>query len=152
MHKTSRLIALTLVALLLASCSGREGNVRGGWAADEAEIRSLLQGSADAWNRSDLAGHLAFYDRNVTFMTKDGPRPGVAGIEEAFKKSYFKDGHPAQSLRFEQVAIRPLARDTALATGRFVLYGGGEAEQSGWFTLVWVRDAEGWRAVHDHSS
>ena len=37
-------------------------------------------------------------------------------------------------------------------TGRFVLSGGGAAEQSGWFTIVWMRTTEGWRAVHDHSS
>ncbi len=152
MRKANQLIALTFVALLAASCASRGGNVGGSWASDEAEILSLLQGSADAWNRNDLAGHLAFYDRDVTFMTGNGPRPGVAGIEEAFRKSYFKDGHPAQSLRFEQVAVRSLGHDTALATGRFVLSGGDKPEQSGWFTLVWVRDAEGWRAVHDHSS
>ena len=35
---------------------------------------------------------------------------------------------------------------------RVLLSGGGEAEKSGWFTLVWVRTPEGWRAVHDHSS
>ena len=152
MRRTSRLIALALVTLLAASCVSLDKDARGSWASDEAEIRLLLQGSADAWNRNDLAGHLAFYDENVTFMTGNGPRAGVAGIEEAFRKSYFKDGHPAQSLRFEQVAVRSLGRDTALATGRFVLSGGDKPEQSGWFTLVWVRDAEGWRAVHDHSS
>lgn len=152
MRKTSQLFAVLLVALLMASCSSHEVKEHGSWVADEAEIRSLLQGSADAWNRNDLTGHLAFYDQNVTFMTQNGPRPGVAAIEEAFKKSYFLDGHPAQSLRFEQVAIRPLTGDAALATGRFVLFGGGKPEQTGWFTLVWVRDAGGWRAVHDHSS
>ena len=40
----------------------------------------------------------------------------------------------------------------ALATGRFLLTGGGEPDQTGWFTLVCVRTGAGWRAVHDHSS
>jgi ketosteroid isomerase-like protein len=35
-------------------------------------------------------------------------------------------------------------------TGHFVL-GGGGAARSGWFTLVWVRTATGWRILHDHS-
>lgn len=48
--------------------------------------------------------------------------------------------------------MRPLGRDAALANGHFLLRGGGLPEQSGWFTLVWLRTAHGWRAVHDHSS
>jgi ketosteroid isomerase-like protein len=45
-----------------------------------------------------------------------------------------------------------LAPDVALSTARCTLSGGGKAETSGWFTLVFKRSAQGWRAVHDHSS
>ena len=137
--------------LLLAACLASP-LASAGWAADEAEIRQALAASVEAFNRGDLAGHLAIYDPGVTFMTKDGPRPGVAPIEQAFREHYFKDGRPIQQLRFEQLAVRPLGADTALATARWALAGGGKAEQSGWFTLVWQRTAAGWRAVHDHSS
>lgn len=112
----------------------------------------MSEASVEAWNRGDLPGHLALYVDSVSFMTRTGPRPGVAAIEEAFTRTYFRDGKPRQNLRFEQLTIRPLGRDAALETGRFVLSGGGEPEQSGWFTLVWLRTAGGWRAVHDHSS
>ena len=123
-----------------------------GWPADEAEIQKRLTDSALAFNRGDLAGHLAIYDENVTFMTKDGPRPGVAPIEKAFREKYFRDGKPIQQLRFERLALRQLAPDAALATARWVLSGGDAAEQSGWFTVVWLRTPAGWRVVHDHSS
>lgn len=122
------------------------------WSTDEAQIRSAITASAQAWNRGDLKGHLAIYVDSVTFMTRSGPRPGVAAIEESFTNTFFRGGQPKQQLRFEQVVVRPLGREAALQTGRFVLSGGGEPEQSGWFTLVWLRTAEGWRAVHDHSS
>lgn len=122
------------------------------WTADEADIRQALADSVDAFNRGDLPGHLAIYDPGVTFMTKDGPRPGVAPIEQAFRERYFKDGKPIQQLRFEELAVRPLGPDSALATARWALAGGGKPELSGWFTLVWQRTAAGWRAVHDHSS
>ena len=101
---------------------------------------------------SDLPGHLAIYDPGVTFMTKQGPRPGVEPIEQSFRETYFRDGQPIQQLRFEQLTTRPLGPDGALSTGRFVLSGGGQPDQSGWFTLVWQRSLSGWRAVHDHSS
>jgi uncharacterized protein (TIGR02246 family) len=122
------------------------------WAADEAAIRAATTASADAWNRGDLKGHLAIYVDTVTFMTRTGPRPGVAAIEQQFSQVYFRDGKPKQTLRFEQVTLRRLDANSALETGRFVLSGGGEAEQSGWFTLVWIRTPAGWRALHDHSS
>ena len=155
MRTASFLSCLCLAAALLASCKvgidGQTGPLSA-WAADEAEIRALMQTSMEAFNRGDLPGHLAIYDAAITFMTENGPRPGIAPIEAAFGERYFHDGLPKQQLRFEQVAARSLAPDAALVTGRFVLSGGEEKDQSGWFTLVWARTPAGWRAIHDHSS
>ena len=150
-----RLLPVLLSALLASACTAARAPAElnhARWESDRAEILALTQGSADAWNRADLKGHLSFYVDSVTFMTGNGPRSGVAPVEEAFSRTYWRDGRPIQQLGFEQVTIRPLAPDAALSTGRFRLTGGGQAEQSGWFTLVWIRTAEGWRAVHDHSS
>ena len=144
------LILGTAVALLAAVLAAPA--VATDWAADEAAIRRQINESVLAFNRGDLPGHLAIYDENVTFMTKDGPRPGVAPIEKAFRENYFREGRPVQQLRFEQLAVRPLGPDAALATARWVLSGGEKPEKSGWFTLAWQRMPSGWRAVHDHSS
>lgn len=145
---------LLVVIGTLAGCAagGPPAPVPATWAQDEAEIRAAARASADAWNRGDLRAHLAIYVDTMTFMTGDGPRPGVDALHDAFARSYFSGGTPDQQLRFEQVSVRPLGRDAALQTGRFVLSGGGQPDQTGWFTLVWLRTAEGWRAVHDHSS
>jgi beta-aspartyl-peptidase (threonine type) len=141
--------AIHLLALLLiAACASPPFATQD----DEAQIRAALDASTAAWNRGSLTGHLAIYDPSVTAMTKQGPRPGVAPIEEAFSRSYFRDGKPKQQLRTEQVTIRMLSAESALMTGRFVLFGGEEKEQSGWFTLVWIRTPAGWKAVHDHTS
>lgn len=140
-------------AALLGACATAD---RSGPAAftgrDQAELLAAVQASADAWNRGDLKGHVAIYDTSVTVMTKNGPRPGVEAIEKSFGQTYFVNGQPRQQLRMERVALRSLSADSALMTGRFVLHGGNEPEQSGWFTLVWVRTPTGWRAVHDHTS
>jgi ketosteroid isomerase-like protein len=122
------------------------------WPADEAAIRRSLDASVAAFNRGDLAGHLAIYDESVEFMTKDGPRPGIAPIEKSFREHYFRDGKAIRQLQFERLAVRRLTDDAAIATARWLLSGGGEPGQSGWFTLVFLRTASGWRAVHDHSS
>jgi beta-aspartyl-peptidase (threonine type) len=145
--------AVAVLSLLAAGCGPAPEQTRApDWPADEAEIRGALQSSADAWNRGDLKGHLAFYVPDVTFMTASGPRPGVEAIEKAFREKYFVDGAPRQQLRFEQVMLRRLGPDFALATGRYVLQGGGEAEHAGWFTTIWTRTPAGWRSIHDHSS
>ena len=137
-----------LCALLPATASAQTAD----WSQDEARIRAASQASTEAWNRGDLKGHLAIYADDMTFMTPSGPRPGVQPIEESFSRKYFVDGKPKQTLRFEQIAIRRLGPDAALETGRFVLTGGGAPDQTGWFTLVWVRTSQGWRVIHDHSS
>jgi beta-aspartyl-peptidase (threonine type) len=121
-------------------------------ADDESQMLAATQASTDAWNRGDLKGHLAIYDASVTVMTKAGPRPTIEAIEKSFGQAYFVDGKPRQQLRTESVRIRGLSAQSALMTGRFILSGGSEAEQSGWFTLIWVRAPSGWRAVHDHTS
>jgi ketosteroid isomerase-like protein len=119
---------------------------------DESQLRDLLQSSADAWNRGDLQGHVAIYDPSVTVMTNNGPRPTIEAIVKSFGGAYFVNGQPKQQLRMESVAVRPMSADSALMTGRFILSGGDDPDRSGWFTLIWVRTAAGWRAVHDHTS
>jgi len=155
MRKALIFPSLFIAASLLSSCEipveGQSGPAST-WAADEAEIRAMLQASMEAFNRGDLSGHLAIYDAAVTFMTADGPRPGIAPIEASFREKYFLDGRPKQQLGFEQVAARSLAPDSALVTGKYLLSGGEEKDQSGWFTIVWTRTPAGWRAIHDHSS
>jgi ketosteroid isomerase-like protein len=155
MRKAHFLACLCLAASLLAACESHVNDPPAPvstWAADEADIRAQVQASMEAFNRGNLTGHLAIYDPAITFMTKDGPRPGIAPIEASFREHYFRDGVPKQQLSFDQLTIRSLAPDVALATGKFLLSGGGEKDQSGWFTLVWTRTPAGWRAIHDHSS
>ncbi len=152
------IVALAFIGLMATGCAkpaeipAPPAAPAQAWADDDAAIRGATAASAEAWNRGDLKGHLAIYDKATTFMTTAGPRPGVALIEEAFLKKYFEDGAPRQTLAFSQVAVHQLGPDAAFETGHFELTGGGLAEQSGWFTLVWKRTAEGWRVIHDHSS
>jgi uncharacterized protein (TIGR02246 family) len=153
---TKGAFAASLVAgccLLLGACVGTGQSPTGIMnERDESQIVAALQTSVEAWNRGDLKGHLAIYDPSVTVMTKNGPRPTIEAIETSFGQTYFVDGKPKQTLRMESIRVRALSEQSALVTGRFVLSGGTEPDQSGWFTLVWVHAAVGWRAVHDHTS
>lgn len=149
-----RVAALALAFCLVAGCAAPSPWAGGSSLsdADRAQIQSALDASVDGWNQGNLAQHLSLYDPAVTAMTREGPRPGVAAIEASFRTTYFDGDTPKQRLRTERVAVRPLSSDATLMTGRFVLYGGELPEASGWFTLVWVRTAAGWKVVHDHTS
>lgn len=151
---TNRLALLPCLTclLLVAACATSPLDVSSLEAQDRQQMLAALASSTESWNRGDLTGHLALYDESVTTMAKNGPRPGIEAIERSFREAYFVNGKPKQELGTGQVTIRPLSRDSALMTGRFVLSGGGLHEQSGWFSLVWLRTAAGWRVVHDHTS
>lgn len=138
------------IAVLLALCAGAAAAQ--GPSTLEQDIRKLLDESAASWNRGDLDGHLADNADSITFMTRNGPIVGKSRTADALRRSFFRDGKPIQQLRFEQVTIRPLGAGHALVVGRFVLEGGEQPEQSGWFSTVWERQAAGWRVIHDHSS
>ncbi len=118
----------------------------------EQAIQALLDQSAASWNRGDLDGHLADNADSISFMTRNGPIVGKSKTADALRRGFFKDGKPIQQLRFQQVTIRRLGEGHALVVGRFILDGGGQPEQSGWFSTVWERQAAGWRVIHDHSS
>jgi ketosteroid isomerase-like protein len=120
-------------------------------AADDAAIRTALDGMARAWNAADLPGHVAPYLDSAAFMTGNGPIRGRARTAESLQRSFWRDGRPTRALRFERIVTQALGERHALVTGRFVLGGADAAERAGWFTLVWVRTPGGWRILHDHS-
>jgi ketosteroid isomerase-like protein len=143
---TGALILLTWTA----ACAGRThaGAPRGDAAT---AIRAVLDSTALGWNRGDLAMYLAAYDEGITSRGATGFVRGKTAAEQVMRDGFWKDGRPAQQLRYEHLDIRPLGADHALMTGQFVLTGGGRPDRTGWFTTVWARTAKGWRMIHDHS-
>lgn len=138
--------------VLVAGCAVGTRTGPSSAATSEQEIRAALDTSAAAWNRGDLMGHLADNSDTIRFMTRNGPIIGKQGTAASLERSFFRDGKPMQSLRFEKVGVRMLGRDHALVIGNFILSGGGKPDASGWFTTIWARERGGWRIVHDHSS
>ena len=147
MMRRFRTLAILLVLAGAAACVSPQRTVDEG----SSEIERRIRESADAWNRGDLAAFVADYDDSATFVTGKG----LVGKEEMarrYAEKYFHAGKPDQTLRFEEVRVRPLGEGLALSTGRWAVSGGGKPEQSGWFSLVWKRTPGGWKIVHDHSS
>jgi ketosteroid isomerase-like protein len=119
---------------------------------DVAAIRAELDTMAAGWNRGDLSVYLSGYEDSIATRGPGGFVIGVPAVERVMRGGYWKTGRPAQTLHFEHFELRRLSSDVAIATGEYVLSGGGQDDHTGWFTTVWKRTTAGWRCVHDHSS
>lgn len=133
--------------LLMSGCNTLKQNTSSGI----AEIRAAMEQSARDWNGGRLDQYMTLYDSAATFMFSTGP-VGLEGIRDNYQKVFFNGKQPKQQLKYEDLVIRPLGKDYALLTGKFVLSGNGLKERRGIYTLVFVRRANGWKVLHDHSS
>lgn len=120
-------------------------------AADAAAIRAVFDTTAAGWNRGDLSAYLYAYAPSATTMGRNGLVHGPGAIGDQMRDGFWKTGRPVQSLSYDNLEIRPLGGDHALATGRYILTGGGVPERTGWFSTIWERTPIGWRMIHDHS-
>ena len=150
MRNTSALVVLTVLLLTPWGDGPSLGSARA--SADAGpELEAALQATAAAWNAGDIDGFMAPYAPAATYMTAAG-LIGVDAMRARYLTKYFTGAKPDQQLRFDQLDVRALGDDHALMTGRFTLAGGGKPEQTGRFSLVWMRTGAGWRILHDHSS
>ena len=150
MRNTSALVVLTL--LFLAPWTEGPWLASGRATANAGpELEAALQATAAAWNGGDIDGFMAPYAPAATYMTAAG-LIGVDAMRARYLAKYFTGAKPDQQLRFDQVDVRALGTEHALMTGRYTLTGGGKPDQTGRFSLVWMRSAQGWRILHDHSS
>ena len=144
------------LALAIVAAIGCAGQIHSGSGfqstADAAAIKAVFDTTAAGWNRGELPVYLSAYVDSATAMGSTGLVRGVSGIEGQMKAGFWRTGRPLQSLSYDHLEIRPIGPDQAIATGQYILTGGGRPNRTGWFTTIWVRTPQGWRMVHDHSS
>jgi ketosteroid isomerase-like protein len=150
---TRRYVALAMIGAL-AACSSQMRSAATGarFGSDAAAIKAVFDTTAAGWNRGELPVYLSAYVDSATAMGSNGLERGVRGIENQMRAGYWRTGRPLQTLSYDHLEIRPIGRDQAIATGQYILTGGGRPDRTGWFTTIWVRTPAGWRMVHDHSS
>ena len=143
----------TLMVLALAGCASQMGSISGfRSSSDAAAIKAVFDTTAAGWNRGELPVYLSAYVDTATAMGSTGLVRGVSGIEGQMRAGFWRTGRPLQNLSYDHLEIRPIGPDQAIATGQYILTGGGRPDRTGWFTTIWVRTPRGWRMVHDHSS
>src|SRR5260370_41477802 len=123
--------------------------------AQSDEICAILANSEAMWNRGDLVAFVSYYEDapETTFVGREVVRGGRKAILERYRQRY-PNRDAMGTLTFSEIAVRSIAPDLALTTGKYDLKrtaaGGGDA--SGRFTLVRRKTASGWKIIHDHSS
>ncbi|MBR0551697.1 YybH family protein [Stakelama marina] len=124
-----------------------------------AEIEAAMAASAAGWNAGDLDRFLAVYsdDPSTTFTGSKGTERGKAAIRARYIKSYpavfgpEADGKP-QRLWFTPEDFRMLGTDHALLIAQWHLDAAGDEDAAeGMTSLVFHREAGGWKIIADHS-
>ncbi len=118
------------------------------------EITALLDSSAAAWTRGDLAAFMHDYadDSTLTYIAAGREQSGWQALYDRYAATYFTAGGKPDSLSFTAVAVHPLTPDIAYATARFELHRDDSLTGSGPFTLILQRRGPRWVILHDHSS
>lgn len=135
------------VAVVLAGCGPRFGS------EDEAAIRAVLAEQAEAWNAGDIERFMAsgYLESEALVFTAGGAvRRGYDATLARYRARYGDPGAMGR-LGFSDLEITPLGADGAVVLGRWALDGTPRAG-GGVFTLAFLRTADGWRIVHDHTS
>lgn len=148
-----RILRRVPTVLILACSPAAQAPTGGADPGLTSELALQLDRSADDWNRGNLDGFMSDYARDTatTFVEGGHARHGWDFIRSRYAPR-FAPGATRDSLRFEEVAARPLGDRYALLTARFILFRAGQTTASGPFTLVFERRADGWKILHDHTS
>ena len=140
------LLALTLTPAFPQTAPSQSGSAQA--------IITVLNKSADDWNRGDLDAFATSYKNSpeILFMGRT-IRHGYPQMLKGYKASYptpQKMGH----LTFSQLETQPLDVNFATVTGKFHLErtttDGGNAD--GYFLLVMERTPAGWKIVRDDTT
>src|SRR5258708_19896434 len=86
----------------------------------------MLARSAADWNHGDLAGFMGDYakDSTTSYVSGGHVQYGWQPLFDHYQVAYFGPGKHRDSLSFNELHVRPLPTDLALATARFPLHRG----------------------------
>jgi len=155
MSKPTGVLLLAMAALfglLLIRQVGSTDGANASAEADRAAITSILMEQQTAWNRGDVSAFMRGYwnSPELTFAGSRGIARGWEAVQARYKRVY-PDKAAMGQLDFSNFEFRFLGTDAALVLGQWHLHR-SSGDIGGVFSLVFQRQPEGWRIVHDHTS
>jgi len=122
----------------------------------QAAITAAMEASAAGWNDGDMARFLNVYAGDAVFVTKDGLVRGKAAIAARYDRNYGSDTAKRGRLSFRMLGFRRVDATHQMLWARWTLdYPGnipGGKQVGGMTSLLFERQADGWKIVSDHSS
>lgn len=124
------------------------------------QVEAAMARSAEGWNRGDLNAFLAIYSDHpdISFTNSKGIERGIWPIRERYLKNYAEQFGPGErpkrtvlSFRFEDFRLLGSMHAHLIARWTLTPVAGG-AVQSGMTSLLFRREARGWKIMADHSS
>jgi beta-aspartyl-peptidase (threonine type) len=126
--------------------------------AEEAQaarqaIQAVLDAQVAAWNRRDLEGFMRGYwnSPDLSFFSGKVQTSGWKATLQRYRDRYQAGGKEMGTLAFHTVVIDVLSPQFALVRGRWQLQTSKE-KPGGLFTLLFRKQPDGWRIIHDHTS
>lgn len=144
----SRLALLGLPAVMMLSVPAAAQT------AEQQAVERAMAASAAGWNGGDVNAFMAVYsDAPATsFVTKEGLLRGKAAMTIRYRARYsFDDAAKRGVLTFKTLDFRLLGPRNALYIGQYRLTYPDGKTQTGPTTLVFAKEAGGWKIIADHS-
>ena len=117
-----------------------------------AEVRAVLDAQVADWNAGNIRGFMNGYSRSdsLRFISNGTMRTGWQNSLYAYVRNY-PDQASMGTLSFEDLHVQVLSPDAVLVVGRYRLVRDDD-EPLGLFSLIVVKEDDGWRIIHDHTS
>lgn len=139
-----------LFSILCGSIACAPGPVQDPFTPDDAAaIRAVMAAQEMAWDRADIEGFMQGYADTVCFLSPRGRTCGRTEVTANYKRSY-PDASAMGDLSFGIGEVVPAGADHAWMTGTWRLVRSRDT-LSGAFSLLWVKQAQGWRIARDHT-
>jgi beta-aspartyl-peptidase (threonine type) len=148
-HRNMLVFAIMAVSAICSGCNRAQNPSDG-----TREIRAVLDGQVEDWNKHNLDGFANGYWRspNLVFQSGTTRTDGWDGMRDRYRKGYESEGKEMGHLEFGNVEITMLGADSAFVRGQWKLTMSNGSKPGGLFTLILRKFPEGWKIVHDHTS
>lgn len=109
-----------------------------GAAVDQRDIRAVIETLFESWNRRDWPAFGACFSEEASYVTGEAVRwSGRGGIEQGMPR-LLASGGTGGNARVDQVVIRPIGKDVAIAHLGWRLAEEGPAQLAGGGTILLV--------------
>lgn len=150
MHKWFFIFVMGAALYLPTATAAQQANAAS-QPAPQAAIRAVLDAQVAAWNAGDIDRFMQGYeDSPQTTFIGTTVRHGFAEILANYKATY-PTREKMGTLTFSDIDVRMLSSTNAVVTGRYTLVKDAAPNQTGIFSLVWAKTAQGWKIVLDHT-